>query len=658
MRIRGRLLLVVPALLLVPVLVRLTFDEMSAFVLVGQERALALTARAIATVLHGRGDLLAAPGGPALEVHPLPLPVQIDGYAGDWGRLAELGRSFRSGPGDDQAAFRIVLGSREGSLHALVDVVDRRIVYRHPAYRRLDHCDALRLSLVGREGGLERILLLTDGPGTMSAYRVGARWRHALTGRPLAAVRAVWRETEGGYRVELRLPLELFGSGYRWRLAVVDVDDAVGRRIASVAATWPRDDSAGPLLIRSPEIERILAGLDLAGERIRIVDVGGRVRAEFGPWGPMPPIGYGAVVDAALAGREAIETRAEAGLVLAAHPLAGRDGTIGAVVVGRRPEAILSLQRRALWRMGLTGLASLVLVVVVLLLIASRLAYRIRRLSREAQAAIADDGRIVGGTIVSDRRAGDEIGDLSRTIDELLGRLGRYTRFLERMPPILRHEIDNPLNGIRMALHHLATSDREDVRRTCLATAERGVARIAAIVSALTDAASLEEALRADERRPLDLARLLRDYAASCRLQYPGHRFELEIDGTQTTILATGERIEQMLDRLVENAVDLSPAGSVVAFRLAGDGTVLRLSVENTAPPIPPERLDRLFDPLFSSRSGGADAGHLGMGLHVVRLIVESSGGRVSVANVPGMERVRFDCLWPVDGDRPVGRQR
>ena len=653
LRLRTKLLLLSLVLLALPWLGYRYFQEMRNFSLGGQERAQALTAQAIATVLHERPELFHTPTLPddiprreaLLYAFPLAQPIQLDGYADDWAALRPHARRFGSASG---LSFELILGVRDDQLHALLEVQDTDMVYRHPGYRRLDNSDHVRLRLLDPAGNERHVLVLTEGPGSTTTYEVGPDWRHALDGRALRDIRGHWQPTAEGYRLELRLPLAWLGPQRRLHLAVADVQDERERSVQELVGTLPGNETGfNHLLLRSTELERILAGLERSSARIWILDRDQRVRAQVG--GGSPAHGLDdhdtttelrdeASVRRALQGQAALERRptldGRGEMIMATHPVLLGDTLLGVVVVEQSTADILALQHRALSRIGLLTLATLLMIISVLMMFATRLALRMRRLSHEAHDAIGPDGRVLHSELHSDQRAGDEFGELSRTISGLLQRLARYTQFLERMPRMLRHEIHNPLNVISTSLQNLAhRQDDADLERY-RDSAQRGVARIGAIVEALTEAASLEEAMRQEERAPVDLRALLQHYTESCSLQHPDRHFELLADAAPALVLANDFRIEQLLDKLMDNAVDFSPPGSTIHLRLSLQAEMVCLKVVNEGRPLPTSLREQLFDSLISLREAGEDANrHLGMGLYLVRLIAEHAGGRVEAVN-------------------------
>jgi signal transduction histidine kinase len=100
-----------------------------------------------------------------------------------------------------------------------------------------------------------------------------------------------------------------------------------------------------------------------------------------------------------------------------------------------------------------------------------------------------------------------------------------------------------------------------------------------------------------------------------------------------------------MLDKLIDNAVDFSPAGATITIRLSIESYLAVLEVDNPGPPIAPETLGRLFESLWQSRRGGGDGDsrpHFGLGLYIVRLIAEFHGGSAAAENLPDDAGARF----------------
>ena len=109
------------------------------------------------------------------------------------------------------------------------------------------------------------------------------------------------------------------------------------------------------------------------------------------------------------------------------------------------------------------------------------------------------------------------------------------------------------------------------------------------------------------------------------------HQFESIAD--QGTILRDSDRLQQVFLNLANNACEASPEGGRIHWRLSRDITDQTpvLSILNPGKPISEQVLERLFDPFFTTKSSGT-----GLGLGIVKRIVDAHGGEISVRPIPG----------------------
>ena len=342
------------------------------------------------------------------------------------------------------------------------------------------------------------------------------------------------------------------------------------------------------------------------------------------------------IISATLAGRPAatrhtLDNQLE--VIMAAHPIVSKDAVIGTVVVEQNIDDILSFQREALEQVILLSVGALIAVFAALLAFAGRLAWRIRQLRREASAAIDQHGRLRASALRSEIGSGDEIGDLARSFSNTLSKLHQHNHFLESMPRTLRHEINNPLNTLSTSLQNLAEESPGVRRSKYLASAKNGVIRIGSIVQNLSDAANLEESLKAEELEIVDIQKLLESYVANCAAGHPDCEFVFR--GLQEPAYAevSDYRIEQLLDKIIDNAIDFHRTGSPIAIQLDAQRDYLRITVANRGPILPDQVGKSVFDSMVSNR-GPHNRLHFGLGLYVVRIIAEHHGGFVRALNL------------------------
>jgi signal transduction histidine kinase len=105
----------------------------------------------------------------------------------------------------------------------------------------------------------------------------------------------------------------------------------------------------------------------------------------------------------------------------------------------------------------------------------------------------------------------------------------------------------------------------------------------------------------------------------------------------------------QLLDKLVENAVDFSCGTAPVRVALDDRSGTAALTVSNQGPPLPEKMRTRLFESMISMReASGAGPPHLGLGLYVARLIAEFHGGTIAASNLPGGDGVALGVRLPL----------
>jgi len=139
---------------------------------------------------------------------------------------------------------------------------------------------------------------------------------------------------------------------------------------------------------------------------------------------------------------------------------------------------------------------------------------------------------------------------------------------------------------------------------------------------------------------------------AAYRGAFPARRFRAELPGLPAPLTGAPDLIVQMLDKLIDNAVDFSPPGTLIVVRLRLEPAAALIEVENSGPPLPREVEGRLFESLWQSRSGPDSQPHFGLGLYIVRLIAEFHGGEASAATLEGGAGVRFTVRLPRFSDR------
>lgn len=629
-------------------------EKIEQSLLQGQEEAQSMAASAIATVLRGYTGLFDVDEN-ALYVYPAENDIVIDGYDEDWVQLEDQ-FSFH-----EDVSFSLLLVANEQYLYAYLKVKDNNIIYRNPRYIPLDSSDHIRLEYIDENNDRRRLVLLTEGQGNISAYEVKKNWQTWKNGHQINVVFGNWRETKSGYDVEFRLPREWLETSRRLSLSIVNVFGENERNpdsIVSTQALKPDLEEAGvlnPLLFQSQEISSVIKNLSESESRICVVDKYRRVRAVIGGLHIQTSLCQAidkvseTLVDKVLLGQSNEQQQAtryvENGetLIVAAFPVYDGDEIIGAVLVSKNSRQILALQRDTLKDIVLVTLGLFALVFVSLLIFSSWLAFRINRLKNQTLSVIDDSGRFIKNINLSDTSHRDEIGELSRSFSSLLDKLNRYTCFLETVPRMLRHEILNPVNTISMSLQNLQQNLSRSKGESAgalqnIGLANNAILQLQLIVSSLTEAASIDEALTQDEVEVFDIAALLSEYVKNSQLKHSKAKLRYHGIDSGVFVLGNDHRIVQLLDKLKDNALDFALENTEISFQLdINQGHNVFIRVKNEGEAIAQQQLDSLFQGMMSHRpaagSGKANTPHLGIGLYVAKQIARYHQGQLQIVN-------------------------
>ncbi len=338
-----------------------------------------------------------------------------------------------------------------------------------------------------------------------------------------------------------------------------------------------------------------------------------------------------------------------------AAPVWQQDNIVAAVVIEETDAPYRNLAKGAAESVVVMTLLLFLVVFVFLFGFAFRLAARLSRLQREANRAIDTQGRVRGEIQATTDR--DEIGALNETLRTMVARQAGYNSYLEQLAARLSHELRTPVAVVRSSLDNLRASAMSPQDAIFLARADEGVARLATLISRMSEATQLERILQGASRERIDLAALVAGCVAGYQQTFVTSRFIFTSEADRVEVDAVADAVAQMLDKLVQNAIDFANAGSPIVVRLSQVADIwVNIAVENSGPLLPDggAELTLLFDSMVSKRVGDSDQSHLGLGLYIARLIAEFHHGTISAENLPDRSGVRFTVTLPIGGHAPM----
>jgi two-component system sensor histidine kinase ChvG len=694
-RLRTKLLLLALTTLALPWAGCQYAREMETVLRESEQQSLLAVTTTIAGSLKGRQELLfredslpAVGDVNSLDITPVVLsgaPL-IDGTAEEWD--TDNRNLLRvKGPGGD--SLRLLAATHERWLYLALLVRDDRIVFDASDLTPLDTAgmgDRVWLAFDDKRGGQQQIFFSGSGPGRLRARRIETREYGREEAVEESRITAALQRNRDGYVLEVGVPLSLVGQRFG---VLIDDRDRRGATRNSYGTLDVSDLRAvGRLIAASPDLSDHLRQFSQPGVELTVASSIGAVLTRIdAPALPSDytrlrgflPRMYRLLLDGDIIPRRVSQAEKEksaeqltqrvaqsgkpetdffAGryensvIVAAAAPIFSADGkqVIGVIQLAQTADRWLTLRDRALTRLLNLTLFVTLFVVVAAFWFAGRMTLRISRLGAAAETALGREGNL--SRVLPESEARDELGDLSRSFSSLLGRLDEYTGYLRTLAGKLAHEIRTPNTIIRSSLENLESEAQGsggmgDQAKVYIARAREGSERLGAILTAMGAATRVEEAISHSEQQAFDLASLVKEAAGAYGTGFPQRRFICEVP-ERVDFVGAPELIVQMLDKLVDNAVDFSADGATITIVLRAEPMYAELSVANPGPPLPPEAATRLFESLWQSRSESDKKPHFGLGLYIVRLIAEFHGGSATAANLPEDAGAIFTVRLPL----------
>ncbi len=701
MSLRQQLLMVSLLLLSIPWAGCQFLREIEQSLREGRENTAAATGAAVAAVITANPDWLhratSTPAEPAsLFAFPGAGAIELDGYDDEWPETAPVVTL----PATDKAPkvtykARLIHADQGSELHIHYKIYDDELIYHNPRVSWLGSGD--RLVLATQMGSQHReVVLSTSVPGVLQAKYLNDAGGVFYEPR----LQAYWQEFASGYMVELHLPVELAVSGFGFYFIN---QDRAATADSAVTTGNIEPDHRGPLplpVISDPVLNEILAIfpehpsisiLDhqsrlLAGRAVYPAAGDNRYKTFPGyesaksqtsglgklfyrsilrddelpalPDIPATGIIHRHEVQAALranfsrlnhqqyATQWYRQPASNSGSLLAvAVPIMIAGEAKAVVLVEQDSEQYLSLTDDAFGDLLFYSLFTMLTCSAGLLLYASALSFRIRRLSRAAREIIHADGRLRDNFPRSGAK--DEIGDLTRSYGELLSQLRGYTEYLRTLSGKLSHELRTPIAVVASSLENLEEVQCTPIEEDYLKRARDGLNRLRHILTAMTEASNLAESIEKNPTSPLDLAIIVRELThVHASLNPATHYLNHDLDST-AMINGNADLLQQLLDKLLDNAVDFCPVGGAIVVSINRAEAFITLEVCNDGPLLPSGMERQIFDSMVSMRAGSGGPPHLGLGLHIVQLIATFLNATVQAINRSDKSGVCFRIIFP-----------
>jgi PAS domain S-box-containing protein len=195
------------------------------------------------------------------------------------------------------------------------------------------------------------------------------------------------------------------------------------------------------------------------------------------------------------------------------------------------------------------------------------------------------------------------------------------------------HDLGSPLTVLRARAQLLQRRQRYD--EESIAAILEQTARMDRLIGDLRELAKVEGGGLSIQSEDVDLVALAQEAVERARTLTTGRAVGVAVPETPVMVAGDRDRLGQVLDNLLGNAVKYSPHGSEVLVTVEAVGREACLRVADQGPGIPIDALPRLFERFYRGQHAAEEAG-LGLGLYISRMLVEAHGGRIWAASTPG----------------------
>ena len=232
----------------------------------------------------------------------------------------------------------------------------------------------------------------------------------------------------------------------------------------------------------------------------------------------------------------------------------------------------------------------------------------------------------------------DEIGELAKAFNHMAASLQRVEQLRRDMVSDVAHELRTPLTNIRGYLEALQDGVVPPTQETFQLLLEETL-RLISLVENLLQLARADAARLSLDLENTDIAELASLVLRKFDLEFKQKdiRVRAQLSETGVAVPADREKLSRVIENLLKNALQYTPESGSVSVRTEISGQALKFQVENSGPGIEAKDLPFIFERFYrAEKSRSRDFGGTGIGLAIVKEILEAHGGKTGVESAPG----------------------
>jgi two-component system sensor histidine kinase ChvG len=249
----------------------------------------------------------------------------------------------------------------------------------------------------------------------------------------------------------------------------------------------------------------------------------------------------------------------------------------------------------------------------------------------------------------------DEVGQLSRSLNEMTEDLYKRINVAETFSSDLAHEIRNPLTSLKGAAEVLENTFDSEKRKKLIKVMSHDVERIERLITDYSQMLKDEATLSRTKMVKIDLSNVVdsvvEDFNSNLLNSNKNIKININnsnLNGSKLNILGVESKLEQVIANLLDNAISFSPSNSKVSVICDTKKKNAQLIIEDEGPGFNEKNIDKVFNRFYSNRPEKFGE-HSGLGLNIVKNIIELHGGSITASNQTSDKKgARIEVLLPI----------
>ena len=249
----------------------------------------------------------------------------------------------------------------------------------------------------------------------------------------------------------------------------------------------------------------------------------------------------------------------------------------------------------------------------------------------------------------------DEVGQLSRSLNDMTEDLYKRINVAETFSSDLAHEIRNPLTSLKGASEVLDNTSDAEKRKKLIKVISHDVERIERLITDYTQMLKDEASLSRAKMEKIDLSNVINSVVEDFNSDLINLNKNITINinnsklnGSHMNVLGVESKLEQIVANLLDNAVSFSPSNSKISIFCNIKKENAQLIIEDEGPGFNEKNIGKIFNRFYSNRPEKFGE-HSGLGLNIVKNIIELHGGSIIVSNQIGNKKgARIEVLLPI----------